>query len=259
MQETQVWSLGWEDPLEEENDSSLQYSCLKNSTDRGAWQATAHGVAKSQTRWRTEHILTKMEKGLTLGKFQGEKMQAEGNAEAKTPQRERVWTFGRHFQSYHSSVCASVTFCCWCIPSFKVQCSRSSLCEVFSWNLGLGFLEGYLKGSYRRVPWNIDHKPAEMSEKDQKEGSILMVLKYFTGKIELFIDSLTLFIRKALYLFSKSNLWLLWLCVKMLIYSCLENPMDRGDWQAVVHRVAKTQTELKKLSMHAWWFIMTVY
>ena len=26
----------------------LQYSCLENSTDRGAWQAAVHGVAKSQ-------------------------------------------------------------------------------------------------------------------------------------------------------------------------------------------------------------------
>ena len=28
---------------------SLQYSGLENSTDRGAWQTTVHGVAKSQT------------------------------------------------------------------------------------------------------------------------------------------------------------------------------------------------------------------
>ena len=28
----------------------LQYSCLGNSMDRGAWRATVHGVAKSQTR-----------------------------------------------------------------------------------------------------------------------------------------------------------------------------------------------------------------
>ena len=27
-----------------------------------------------------------------------------------------------------------------------------------------------------------------------------------------------------------------------LQYSCLGNPMDRGAWQATVHRVAKTQT-----------------
>ena len=31
----------------EENGSPLQYSCLGNSMDRGAWQATVHGVAKS--------------------------------------------------------------------------------------------------------------------------------------------------------------------------------------------------------------------
>ena len=29
-----------------------------------------------------------------------------------------------------------------------------------------------------------------------------------------------------------------------LQYSCLENPMDRGAWQAIVHRVAKSQTQL---------------
>ena len=28
----------------------LQYSCLENSMDTGAWQATVHGVAKSRTR-----------------------------------------------------------------------------------------------------------------------------------------------------------------------------------------------------------------
>ena len=27
----------------------LQYSCLENSMDRGAWRATVHGVTKSQT------------------------------------------------------------------------------------------------------------------------------------------------------------------------------------------------------------------
>ena len=34
----------------EGNDNPLRYSWLENSTDRGAWQATVHGVAKSQTR-----------------------------------------------------------------------------------------------------------------------------------------------------------------------------------------------------------------
>ena len=34
----------------EGNDNPLQYSCLKNPMDRGAWWATVHGVAKSQTQ-----------------------------------------------------------------------------------------------------------------------------------------------------------------------------------------------------------------
>ena len=31
------------------NGNPLQYSCLENSMDRGAWQATVHGVTSSQT------------------------------------------------------------------------------------------------------------------------------------------------------------------------------------------------------------------
>ena len=34
----------------EGNGNPLQYSCLENPTDRGAWQGTVHGVAKSQTQ-----------------------------------------------------------------------------------------------------------------------------------------------------------------------------------------------------------------
>ena len=36
--------------LGEGNGNLLQYSCLGNPTDRGAWWATVHGVAKSWTR-----------------------------------------------------------------------------------------------------------------------------------------------------------------------------------------------------------------
>ena len=35
------------------NSNSLQYSCVENSMDRGAWQATVHGAEKSQTRLST--------------------------------------------------------------------------------------------------------------------------------------------------------------------------------------------------------------
>ena len=36
--------------LGEGNGNPLQYSCLENPMDRGAWRATVHGVAKSQTQ-----------------------------------------------------------------------------------------------------------------------------------------------------------------------------------------------------------------
>ena len=47
-QENHVRSLSQEDG--EGNGYSLQYFCLENSMDRGAWQAIVHGVAKSKTQ-----------------------------------------------------------------------------------------------------------------------------------------------------------------------------------------------------------------
>ena len=35
------------------NGNPVQYSCLENPMDRGAWQATVHGVVKSQTQLST--------------------------------------------------------------------------------------------------------------------------------------------------------------------------------------------------------------
>jgi len=49
MWETQLQSLGWEDPLEKAMATPLQYSCLENSHERGGWWATVHGVAKNWT------------------------------------------------------------------------------------------------------------------------------------------------------------------------------------------------------------------
>ena len=40
----------------EGNGNALQYSCLENSMDRGAWWAIVHGVAKSQTSLRDFHF-----------------------------------------------------------------------------------------------------------------------------------------------------------------------------------------------------------
>ena len=50
MAETWVRSLCWEDPLEEGMATHSSILAWRNPMDRGAWQATVHGVAKSQTQ-----------------------------------------------------------------------------------------------------------------------------------------------------------------------------------------------------------------
>ena len=47
MQKTWVRSLGWEDSLEKEMATHSSILAWRIPTDRGAWWATVHGVAKS--------------------------------------------------------------------------------------------------------------------------------------------------------------------------------------------------------------------
>ena len=75
IQETQVWSLGWEDPLEkgmaiqstilawripwtEEPGESHGQGSLENPMGRGAWRATVHGVTESDMTERLTHTHT---------------------------------------------------------------------------------------------------------------------------------------------------------------------------------------------------------
>ena len=44
----------------EGNGNPLQYSCLENSTDRGAWWARGRGVAKSRTKRSDQHFLSSL-------------------------------------------------------------------------------------------------------------------------------------------------------------------------------------------------------
>ena len=50
MQETWVRSLDWEDPLQEGMATHSSILSWRIPMDREVWQATVHGVAKSQTR-----------------------------------------------------------------------------------------------------------------------------------------------------------------------------------------------------------------
>ena len=66
-QEMSVWSQDQEDSPGEGNVTRLQYSCLENPMDRGAWWATVQGLQKSQTwlsDWKT--TTTILPKSLSL-------------------------------------------------------------------------------------------------------------------------------------------------------------------------------------------------
>ena len=50
MRETWVQSLSWEDPLEEDMATHSSILAWRIPTDREAWQATVHGIAKNWTQ-----------------------------------------------------------------------------------------------------------------------------------------------------------------------------------------------------------------
>ena len=71
MRETRVRSLGWEDPLEEGMATHFSILGWRTPVDRGAWQVTIHGIAKSQTQLNTFHfhsreLLEDSEKGRNI-------------------------------------------------------------------------------------------------------------------------------------------------------------------------------------------------
>ena len=51
----------------EENDNPLQYSCLENLLNRGAWQATVQGIAKSQTQLSNYATVRRASTGASVG------------------------------------------------------------------------------------------------------------------------------------------------------------------------------------------------
>ena len=50
FQEIQVWSLGWEGPLEKGNGDPLHYSCQWNTMDYSPWGSSVHVLQKHRTQ-----------------------------------------------------------------------------------------------------------------------------------------------------------------------------------------------------------------
>ena len=48
-------------------------------------------------------------------------------------------------------------------------------------------------------------------------------------------------------------------CGKPLQYSCMENPIDRGAWHAIVHGITKSRTWLNQLSTEHTWIYFNLY
>ena len=90
----QVLSLAREDPLEEGIASHPNILAWRIPMDRGAWQATVHGVAKSWTRlkWLITHACTGI-----LNDYQ-----FRGDTEARTPHVIQGWGWGIHDQGKSS-------------------------------------------------------------------------------------------------------------------------------------------------------------
>ena len=67
MQETWAPSLGWEDPLEKEMATHSSILAWRIPMDRGAWRATVHRVAKSQTWLRDQALIGKQSLCVSFG------------------------------------------------------------------------------------------------------------------------------------------------------------------------------------------------
>ena len=112
----------------EGNGNSLQYSCLENSMERGAWQATVHGVAKSQTRLRdlTTTAMEVIRNSLLLGTplqysclenpMDGGAWLAAVHGVAKSQTRLNDFTFSFHFHALEKEMATHSSVLAWRIP-----------------------------------------------------------------------------------------------------------------------------------------------
>ena len=155
--------------------SPLQYSCLENPTDRGAWWAAVHGVTKSRTQLSnftfTFHFYTLEKEMATHSSVLAWRIPGTGEPG-------RLPSMGSHSQT-----------------QLRRLSSSSSRVSAQGFSGGVG----------------VKNPPANAGDMGSIPG-----LGRFPAE-------------------TNGN---------PLQYSCLENPMDRGAWRAMVHGVAKSWARL---------------
>ena len=126
----------------EGNGNPLQYSCLENPMDGGAWWATVHGVAKSQTwlsEWLDLNVVLRKATwyGFSLIKF---------TMSCSVTSRDLSW---RLFLVCLRRMCV---FCCW--TTREVLESFCWWCFAFVFNTGFSFVFGI---GYWWWLWSFGH------------------------------------------------------------------------------------------------------
>ena len=71
VQQTRVWVLGWEVPLEKGMATHSTILAWRIPTDRGAWRATVHGSQRVRHNWETNHSPTRAPIACGLMKLTG--------------------------------------------------------------------------------------------------------------------------------------------------------------------------------------------
>ena len=87
---------GWGRASGEGNGNPLQYSCLENPTDKGAWQATVHGVTENGARLST-HAQHQSERTC-----RGERASEEEAVRRRLTETERYKTLDGHCDGDHT-------------------------------------------------------------------------------------------------------------------------------------------------------------
>jgi len=130
---------GLQNHCREGNGNPLQYSCLENSMDRGAWWAVVHGVAKNQTRLSNQQKITvdgdyshEIKRPLLLGKKDRTNLDSLLKAD--------IANKGQSSQSYGFPV---VMYECECWTVKEAECWRIDAFELWCWRRLL------------RVPWTV--------------------------------------------------------------------------------------------------------